>query len=101
MISAFTTSSLNERKGPYAPGEMKNGIRGGQNCASGAGKSQSHQTLTSYGKRSLFIRRDFYNPALSRQGRRYVEVSLSVKSQTLRPSEPAIKDGDGTVRIDR
>src|SRR5258708_7643025 len=101
MISAFTTSSLNEWKGPYAPGEMKNGIRGGQNCASGAGKRQPNQTLTSYSERSLFVWRDFYNAALACQGRSHIKVSLSVKSQALRTPESLIKDGHSAVRIHR
>ncbi len=50
--------------------------------------------------RRLTIRRDLDDATLARKRRRHIKIAFDVKSQTLRPSQPAKEIGDVALHID-
>src|SRR5205823_6419238 len=93
-------SSLNEWQALHAPGEMKNGIGGDQDCPATAGECQSNQAVAGDYKAGVLFRRDLNNAALPAQRGGNIEVALGIESQPLRAPQPAVKNRDRAVRID-
>src|ERR1700685_1431453 len=62
-------------------------------------KCETHQSGAGNLDRRLTIWGDLDDPALTRKRRRHVQIAFDVKSQTLRPSQPAEEIGNVALSI--
>src|SRR5581483_8770816 len=88
-----------QRQALDAPGDVVDGVVGGEHGGPAGSKGEADETLSGNHQRGLLFGSDLHNSAAATQGGSNVQVAVHIEGQTLGTSQAAVEHLGGAVRI--
>src|SRR5262249_18736874 len=99
MSDELALREIKQRQALHIPRQVMYRIRCRKNCRAPWRKGKSNKTRTCDSQRRLAVRHDPHNAAFPRKRGGDIKVPVSIESQTLWSSQPAVEHRNRAVRI--